>query len=87
MLIHTDLHTFIYIYLFISKFDFLRERTHTSTSRGRRRTSRLPTEWGARRSTQSQDSEITDVGNKSRGKIIKFPYYLQLTDKSLKQAE
>ena len=30
---------------------------------------------------------LNDVGNKGRRKIIKFPYCLQPTDKSLKQAE
>ena len=29
----------------------------------------------------------SDVGNKGKRKIIKFPYYLQPIDKSLKQAE
>jgi len=30
---------------------------------------------------------INDVGNKGIREIIKFPYYLQPTDKSSKQAE
>ena len=34
-----------------------------------------------------QCNEVAAVGHKGRRKIIKFPYYLQLIDKSLKQTE
>ena len=37
--------------------------------------------------TKDLDKKCPNVGKKGRRKIIKFPYYLQPTDKSLKWAE